>query len=96
MSESTHTPGPWMVSEDGSGCGFHILSGNHWDGHLSIAKVDSEANARLIASAPALLEWLEAIMDQGEAQRRAGDNVITVGAGMAHGILETIRKAKGE
>ena len=61
----THTPGPWDVEPKGS---RHFVDGA--DG-LTVAYLDRagvrerseiEANARLIASAPELLEALEAVL----------------------------------
>lgn len=58
MSNTKHTPGPWMVG--------HFNDVRTRDGYRSLANVSSyfelpaEANARLIAAAPELLEALEA------------------------------------
>jgi len=58
MSNTKHTPGPWMVG--------HFNDVRTGDGYRSLANVSSsfelpaEANARLIAAAPELLEALEA------------------------------------
>ena len=73
MSESKHTPGPWRLDRHSS----YSVEGDHpkW-GRMSIASagtwssnlVDGEelcltqqANARLIAAAPEMLEALEAL-----------------------------------
>lgn len=48
---ATHTPGPWKLIEEGEGWwGVRTT-----DGQLGIGIFQSEANARLIAAAPALL-----------------------------------------
>ena len=58
MSNTKHTHGPWMVG--------HFNDVRTRDGYRSLANVSSyfelpaEANARLIAAAPELLEALEA------------------------------------
>ncbi|MGK2908784.1 MAG: hypothetical protein ACSLE1_03145 [Sphingobium sp.] len=68
-----HTPGPWAVSKNSSGrrvtsttgiviCNAVIRnSGSAKNGHKHSAKdvLEAEANARLIAVAPALLEALQ-------------------------------------
>ena len=77
MSEVTHTPGPWSVTDNRS------LNGAYWiefDFACSIAEVrhggedtwegdaypgTPEANARLISAAPELLEALEDLCDWG-------------------------------
>lgn len=61
MSEMKHTPGPWRTN----GC---YISSNYGEvGHAywvsSMPDGMSEANARLIAAAPELLEALQAIID---------------------------------
>lgn len=74
MAENTFTPGPWRVCRDGDcTCGFvwsacgeiHVASvhgpeslGQDYYGS-DVATLDAPANARLIASAPDLLEALE-------------------------------------
>jgi hypothetical protein len=74
MSESKHTPGPWVAEIGGQGS-FMIEDSNArvlcqraaW---YSSMVDESEANARLIAAAPDLLAALIAIADQLE---RVGD-----------------------
>jgi hypothetical protein len=67
---NNHTQGPWVATAQASANFYTILTGNKWlasvqfNGELMEAK--QEANARLIAAAPELLEackkaeeWLE-------------------------------------
>jgi hypothetical protein len=68
MSEAKYTPGPWQW--------YHPIGAEHnkqrfvsRPGHLAHADVYGEANARLIAAAPELLEALE------EAAYMLNDNV---------------------
>lgn len=77
MGESKHTPGPWIAtaSDNGewgidaaSGWGIATVAGSAGDGP---GNDESDANARLIAAAPELLEALEHLVDQGEKQRKA-------------------------
>ena len=56
----------------------------------------AEKNAALIAAAPDMLDWIEAVIEQGAAQHRAGDNVCTIGKGMMDQAIDIIAKAKGE
>ena len=61
-----HTPGPWAV--DASLCTVHHLLFQHpLDNRNKIASVTSEANARLIAAAPELLEALTSIVEFWDA-----------------------------
>lgn len=69
-----HTPGPWRLeyhaTQEGKGGTMEnwVIGG---DGHLIIklpawSKVQ-QANARLIAAAPDLLDALESVIDRGDA-----------------------------
>ncbi len=65
-TEQKHTPGPWRVGDGSFVIGNHPAPGitgsddvHHYGGHLICESV-SQANARLIAAAPDLLEALKA------------------------------------
>jgi len=60
-----HTPGPWKISHDMPSKSYEIYANDlseHADegDQLHIAEYITEANARLIAAAPDMLEALEA------------------------------------
>lgn len=59
-----HTPGPWKHDGEIIYSGNYTLN-NGWTNHATIAKVEDranwEANARLIAAAPDLLDALKKI-----------------------------------
>lgn len=60
MDNVTHTPGPWVVNEDGNRVESEREHGWANDGWI-ICKPDgpdASANARLISAAPDLLKWL--------------------------------------
>ncbi|KKL59703.1 hypothetical protein LCGC14_2212630 [marine sediment metagenome] len=58
-----HTPGPWTISLSRAGL---TISLGQWDiAHILGQGRKADANARLIASAPALLEALEGLLDSG-------------------------------
>ncbi len=63
LTKPTHTPGPWSDMVFGDGCsvygadGLHVAMTHGRDGNG-----EEVANARLIASAPALLEALRAFV----------------------------------
>lgn len=61
MQKATHTPGPWKVTEakvtDGEVC-FHEIRGSDGAALASTWAGPHEGNARLIATAPQLLEVL--------------------------------------
>ena len=87
-TNAKHTPGPWTVASQDTEtneipikCGKSILARvaprPHWD-------ATQEANARLIAAAPAMLEALRAVAALANGQGRA--NLMEV-AGQAQQII---------
>lgn len=68
---SNHTPGPWFPNQNSSGSWeVNIDSGRYSQSVAYIGRGcpeffrgDSEANARLIAAAPDLLEFIESLVD---------------------------------
>lgn len=63
---TTHTPGPWTVAIE---YGQHaVVAGDKviaFTGRMgAMDDAESEANARLIASAPTLLKLLERVLDE--------------------------------
>ncbi|MBY5821451.1 hypothetical protein [Rhizobium leguminosarum] len=73
MSDTQHTKGPWTLSEETHRDGLRskLLHGMP-EGMLAIIRVEhqgryyGDANARLIAAAPELLEALTALVDINE------------------------------
>ena len=70
MSESKHTPGPWKVSPtddtvviDATGAEVAAIDGDYNDPDTW---PQMEANARLIAAAPDLLDALQNLLDEAE------------------------------
>ena len=61
-----HTPGPWTAEYDNRGNGGFGEWYNVGPARVYIVGESSEADARLIAAAPDLLEALEAAVDQLE------------------------------
>ena len=56
-----------------------------------------EANARLIAAAPDLLDFAQMVKERADAQRRSGDRYITLSFGQDYETLcAAIAKAKGD
>jgi len=71
MTESKHTPGPWLYREDKGG-GYEVFPYNggppeigEWAEICTISEYnkDPEADARLVAAAPELLEELKRTRD---------------------------------
>ena len=95
MSKTVHTPGPWVVSDQG--VGFEVDSNDGWqvaqaqqrpeDGRGKPSSVRL-ANARLIAAAPDLLEALKKMLDVWE---HGGIATYPIGEARA-----AIKKAEGQ
>lgn len=87
MTNATHTPGPWRVSQP---------SGNYIDTPTgSIAALmygATKTDARLIAAAPDML----AVLDQVDAYLSPLDGEEDAYAEIRSVIQQAIRKAKGE
>jgi len=65
---SEHTPGPWETSKDAVPVGItQITVYEESSGQRVATAFQNEANARLIAAAPELLEVLRMICDAGIA-----------------------------
>ena len=104
---SSHTPGPWRFEQisrsmlaDGKGNKFYVLQDS--DGQEVIADWLKEADARLIAAAPDLLEALRkaeaALSDIGDAEREPGDDVAWLERRAAEAlpiVRAAIKKAEG-
>ena len=59
---SKHTPGPWEITGHGSRptpCTYVSLGPEDDGNSLNVVGADHEANARLIAEAPAMLAFIE-------------------------------------
>lgn len=96
MSISKHTPGPWTLDDRGykyivskSGDGYITRDICRLDGS-TMAALAQEANARLIAAAPELLEALELLVDNPYREGTESDERLRR-IGRA-----AIAKAKGE
>ena len=96
MSETKHTPGPWCLSDESpmiieDECKVIVGSASTYpnSGYFPGQK-EAEANARLIAAAPELLEALEKALDDSACD---GDQCGTEWHELARAA---IAKAKGE
>jgi len=82
MSAGQHTPGPWRIGEGLRGYEFGVVKPIEM-GEIGIADIpegihrgEAEANVRLIAAAPELLETLVMVRDADNDCRRDGLQVI--------------------
>lgn len=102
---SKHTPGPWHVVEemDDDGDVLYSIEADNVPVADIYRKAEHEANARLIAAAPELLEALMSILDYAPemelciASRYGGDSFTYVGfSGHIADAKAAIAKATGE
>jgi hypothetical protein len=85
MTKAQHTPGPWEIEDEpfepthaaetytaigGKGWGAHTLVVTRMDGKDKNSP-EGEANARLIAEAPAMLDALRGLLEPAERRWRA-------------------------
>lgn len=69
----SHTPGPWKAGSNGGTWGVCRVSGSEpvvW----KMGGIPHEADARLIAAAPELLEACKALLDAGPDSCGCGEN----------------------
>ena len=110
-TQDKHTPGPWRITHNGSYSPPRFeISGRAGDGReYGFAEVsawplhagEAEANARLIAAAPDMLEALEAaerLIDEHHAWVTASGKAIgnTVPGLTLFAVRTAIHKARGE
>jgi hypothetical protein len=70
MNEAKHTPGPWEQMDDGGPSRF-VFTGGHAPEHPShCIQAASVADARLIAAAPELLEFVRELASGRNATTR--------------------------
>ena len=94
-----HTPGPWLTDRNNVHSGqiatvHHCLNNDWveiWSSKTPIGETEQEANARLIAVSPELLEALEKVIDEWQygSSIEEANEVYTK-------AKEAIAKAKGE
>ena len=94
----SHTPGPWKVAENlfGSTASYEVYTNietkSGKGGYTRICQItprDQKANARLIASAPEMLEALERLVEAAGPQMVEPDLALEF-------ARTVIRKARGE
>jgi hypothetical protein len=91
MNNTLHTPAPWQVSPYGNitSKSGKIASVEQMPGNYESEK---QANARLIAAAPDLLDLIEAAVARVQIANDEGNPILSAWLPDA---LSTLRKAKG-
>lgn len=87
MSNSKHSPGPWLSLNNFAEGPFFIHK--KLETGDAIAEVKIEANARLIAAAPEMLEALESVLNNNKVM-----NALKVETRRL--IMDAVAKARGE
>jgi hypothetical protein len=100
-TQTQHTPGPWAIHERAKDSRAHISNGAHIVCTLGTTRTDGSPNhtpnARLIASAPDLLDALQVCIDSFEEMIGISDfGSPTESDFPLKQAREAIRKAKGE
>lgn len=70
-----HTPGPWETSHDGHG-GIYVGDKNGRQVGFVSLRSEQEANARLIAAAPELLEALRDLLADYDGSIEPGESAL--------------------
>ena len=71
---ATHTPGPWVVKHDKEGLPFIGVASDPWTYPGTVATVEQEKDARLIAAAPEMFEVLSEQLHTLEMSKGYGFN----------------------
>jgi hypothetical protein len=103
---SGHTPGPWEVCSDGAGWYIEAMperehslahiSSPEWQESPDTSIDEAEANARLIASAPELLEACKMIVEYDEDVEESGGEFLRLYIKALNAARAAIAKATGE
>jgi hypothetical protein len=102
---ATHTPGPWRITLKTDTT--HYIESEHFKIGQAYNKVENgiaaeyvlakeaEANARLIAAAPEMLEALEGILGNAQLDIDDGALALSALAGIRYAARAAIQKARG-
>lgn len=69
---ATFTPGPWVVKHDKKGLPFIGVASDPWTYPGTVATVEDEKDARLIAAAPEMYEVLQELAESMELAKNYG------------------------
>ena len=89
-----HTPGPWKITHS-EVSGYRVSDSTGWGVAVVLKDVNDEANAHLIAAAPAMLEALERLRGWVVAEAEQFGAVLPDDDIMEQATA-AIRAAKGE
>ena len=97
---SKHTPGPWKITHTALN-GYRVSDSTGWGVAVVLKDTNDDANARLIAAAPQMLEALEACAAYWHCKRSPGipehSELVSLSAEQAQRLIKAaIAAAKGE
>ena len=97
---SKHTPGPWKTTHSEVN-GYRVSDSTGWGVAVVLKDTNDEANARLIAAAPQMLEALEACAAYWHCKRSPGipehSELVSLSAEQAQKLIRAaMAAAKGE
>ena len=94
-----HAPGPWKTTHS-EVSGYRVSDSTGWGVAVVLKDTNDEANARLIAAAPQMLEALEACADYWHIKHNPGDEhgeLLSLSAERAQRLIRVaLAAAKGE
>jgi len=96
----THAPGPWKITHS-EVTGYRVSDSTGWGVAVVLKDTNDEANARLIAAAPQMLEALEACAAYWHCKRSPGipehSELVSLSAEQAQKLIRAaMAAAKGE
>ena len=96
----THAPGPWKTTHSEVN-GYRVSDSTGWGVAVVLKDTNDEANARLIAAAPQMLEALEACAAYWHCKRSPGipehSELVSLSAEQAQKLIRAaMAAAKGE
>ena len=96
--KSAHTPGPWVVKHDKNGLPFIGVASDPWTYLGTVATVEQEKDARLIAAAPEMYELLRDLSKVIENLESIGANLpyyFKDDMSMSDKVREVLAKVEG-
>ncbi len=92
--KAAHTPGPWTFTRTDKQ--FRLSDPDGSVLRINGGMIPREADARLIAKAPEMLEVLEAIVASAKNGNEPGQTWITIAGGLLEPAEAVLRSVRGE
>tara|TARA_R100000664_G_C2743071_1_gene131243 strand:- start:159 stop:461 length:303 start_codon:yes stop_codon:yes gene_type:complete len=92
---ATFTAGPWVVKHDKEGLPFIGVASDPWTYPGTVATVEQEKDARLIAAAPEMYQLLREILLEYEAEAKAEGWDLPTSGEMIREVLAKVEGGEG-